>query len=66
MWDSQLTADAWRWLEDQFIHMGTGQGSEPWPIDAADGAEMRQLAGAIVAVAKGVRARPLHLRSAVL
>ncbi len=52
MWDSQLTADPWHWLEDQFTQMGTGQGSEPWPLDAADGAEMRQLAGTIVALAR--------------
>ncbi len=52
VWDSQLTADPWQWLEDQFTHMGTGPRSEPWPLDAADSAEVRQLAGAIVAVAR--------------
>jgi hypothetical protein len=52
VWDAQLTADPWRWLEDQFNELGTGPGGDAWPIDAADGAEMRQLAGAIVAVAK--------------
>ena len=52
VWDSQLTADPWRWLEDQFTQMGTGPGSEPWPLDAADSAEARQIAGVIVAVAR--------------
>jgi hypothetical protein len=52
VWDSQLTADPWHWLEDQFIHMGTGQGSEQWPLDAPDSADMRQLAAVIVAVAR--------------
>jgi len=52
VWDPQLTADPWRWLEDQFIHMGTGQESQPSPLGAADRAELRQLAGVIVAVAR--------------
>jgi hypothetical protein len=52
VWHSQLTADPWRWLENQFTHMGTEQTGEPGPLDAADSAEMRQLADVIVAVAK--------------
>lgn len=51
-WDLQLTADPWHWLEDQFIQMGTGQKSEPSSLEAADGAELRQLAGVIVTVAR--------------
>jgi hypothetical protein len=52
VWDTQLTADPWRWLEDQFAQMGTGQGSDPWSLEASDGAELRQLAGVIVAIAR--------------
>ena len=52
VWDSQLTTDPWRWLEDQFIHLGPGPGSGPWPLDSTDAVEMRQLAGTVVAVAR--------------
>jgi hypothetical protein len=49
--DSQLTADPWRWLEDQFVQMGTGQRSQ-LSLEASDGAELSQLRGVIVAVAR--------------
>ena len=52
VWDPQLTADPWRWLEDQFTQLGTGHGSEPWRLDAADGAELRQLGGVIAELAR--------------
>jgi hypothetical protein len=52
VWDPQLTADPWRWLRDQFTHMGTGHESVTPPPDTADEAELRQLADVIVAVAK--------------
>jgi hypothetical protein len=52
VWDPQLTADPWHWLEDQFTVAGTGPGSEPWPLDPADIAEVSQLAGVVVAVAR--------------
>ena len=52
VWDPQLTSDPWRWLEDQFTHTGTGPESESSPLDATDAAELRQLAGAVVAVAR--------------
>lgn len=51
-WDPNLQVDAWQWLEDQFAQLGTGQESEPGPLDAADKAELRQLAGVVVALAK--------------
>jgi hypothetical protein len=62
VWDSQLTADPWRWLKDQFTQTGTGQGSEPWPLDDADSVEVRQLAGVIVALARQLA--PDHCTSA--
>jgi hypothetical protein len=51
VWDPQLTADPWRWLADQLKNVETGQRSET-PLDAADAAEIRQLADVIVGVAK--------------
>jgi hypothetical protein len=51
VWDPQLQTDPWRWLEDQFTNMGTGPG-QGMPLDAADAAELCQLAGVIVAVAR--------------
>ena len=52
VWDSQLTASPWRWLEDQFAHLGAGQEREPWPLEAADADELSQLGAVIVSVAQ--------------
>ena len=43
VWDSQLIANPWRWLEDQFAHVGAQQ---RWPLEAADAAELTRLADA--------------------
>jgi hypothetical protein len=52
VWDSELTASPWRWLENQFAHAGAGQGSEPWPLEAADAAELSRLAAVVVSLAQ--------------
>lgn len=52
VWDAQLTADPWRWLENQFADMSAGDGNEPWRLDPADAGELRQLSGSIVALAR--------------
>jgi hypothetical protein len=51
VWDSQLQADPWRWLEDQFVHVGQATG-EPWPLEAADAAELSRLAPVIVSLSQ--------------
>jgi hypothetical protein len=51
-WDPKLTADPWGWLEDQFAQLGGAAGTEPWPVDPADGPELRRLSGAIVSLAR--------------
>jgi hypothetical protein len=52
VWDSQLTADPWQWLEDQLVQMRPGQGSVQGPLDVADRAEISRLAGELVAIAR--------------
>lgn len=52
VWDSELTEDPWQWLADQLVQMRPGQGSEQWPLGAADAAEISRLAGEIVAIAR--------------
>jgi hypothetical protein len=52
VWDAGLTADPWGWLGDQVASLGTASGDEAWPVDPADGAEIRALAGTVVATAR--------------
>jgi hypothetical protein len=52
VWDAELTASPWLWLEDQFTHLGAGLGRDPWRLDAADAAGLSRLAGAIVSLAR--------------
>jgi hypothetical protein len=51
VWDSQLQADPYRWLGDQFSRLGAGD-SEPWPVDSEDAAELRRLSDVVVSVAR--------------
>jgi hypothetical protein len=52
VWDPQLTADPYRWLGDQFSRLGGGPGREPWQVDPRDTADLSQLSGLVVSVAK--------------
>ncbi len=61
-WDAKLAADPWRWLHQQIATLGSASGDEPWPLEAADAAEVRRHADDIVAVARGLA--PDRCRSA--
>ena len=52
VWDAKLTANPWGWLADQVASLGTSSGDAPWPVDADDAAEIRGLAGTVVATAQ--------------
>lgn len=52
VWDARLTASPWDWLGDQVASLGTASGDGPWPVDAGDAAEIRGLAGTVVATAR--------------
>jgi hypothetical protein len=52
VWDAGLTADPWAWLGDQVASAGTASGRGAWPVDPEDAAQMRGLAGAVVATAR--------------
>jgi hypothetical protein len=52
VWDPELQADPYRWLGDQFARLGQRSGREPWPVDAGDAAELRQLADTVVPMAQ--------------
>jgi hypothetical protein len=52
VWDPELQADPYRWLGDQFAWLGQRAGREPWPVDAGDAAELRQLADTVVPMAQ--------------
>jgi hypothetical protein len=62
VWDPQLKADPYRWLGDQFSQLGGAPGRELWPVDSADAAELRQLDGVVVSVARQLG--PEHCTSA--
>jgi hypothetical protein len=51
-WDVTLTADPWGWLGDQVASLGAASGHAAWPVDLADAAEIRGLAGTVVATAR--------------
>lgn len=52
VWDPQLSADPWRWLERQFAYVGGEGGKNPWPVPAPDAVELSRLSGTIVALAR--------------
>lgn len=52
VWDPRLNADPYRWLGDQFSRLGEGHGREPWPVDASDAADLRQLSDVVVSAAQ--------------
>ena len=52
VWDAGLTADPWGWLGEQVSSLGAASGNGTWPVDPADAAEIRGMAGAVVATAR--------------
>jgi hypothetical protein len=50
-WDAALTIDPWGWLGEQVGSLGAAAGSA-WPVPAEDAAELRSLAGTVVAAAR--------------
>jgi hypothetical protein len=52
VWDAGLTADPWGWLGEQVASVGAVSGRDAWPVDPADAAEIRGLAGTVVATAR--------------
>ena len=52
VWDAKLTADPWSWLGDQFAQLGAVGGTEPWPVNPADGPELTRLSAEIVSLAR--------------
>ena len=52
VWDAGLTADPWGWLGEQVSSLGAASGHGAWPVDQGDAAEIRGLAGAVVATAR--------------
>jgi hypothetical protein len=52
VWDAKLTADPWSWLGDQFAQLGAAGGTEPWPVNPADGPELSRLSAEIVSLAR--------------
>jgi len=54
VWDAQLSVDPWVWLDRQIASVGAEGGRDPWPVRAADAAELRRLSGTIVGLAREV------------
>jgi hypothetical protein len=52
VWNAKLTANPWSWLGDQFAQLGAAGGTEPWPVDPADGPELSRLSAEIVSLAR--------------
>ena len=52
VWDSNLTADPWSWLGEQFAQLGAACVPGPWSVDPADGAEFAELSDEIVSLAR--------------
>jgi hypothetical protein len=48
VWDPELTARPWQWLENQFARLGDGQ----WELAPADRTELSALAAVIVTLAR--------------
>lgn len=53
-WDPGLTADPWRWLHDQLAGQDGGPARLTRALEPADGAELGELADAIVTLARGL------------
>jgi hypothetical protein len=51
-WDARLAADPWGWLGEQFAALGAAGGTEPWPVDPADGPELSRLSARVVSLAR--------------
>lgn len=52
VWDSKLTASPWRWLEEQFAHLGGAGNGEPWQLASPDAHALRGLAFTVAAFAR--------------
>jgi hypothetical protein len=52
VWDPQLNAEPWRWLEMQFDRLGAVDGGNQWTVDPADAAELRRIGPVIVGTAR--------------
>lgn len=52
VWDAQLSADPWGWLEERFACAGAEGGKDRWPVRSADAAELSRLSGGIVGLAR--------------
>jgi hypothetical protein len=51
VWDAKLAADPRGWPGDQFAALGAAGGTEPWPVDPADGPQLSRLSAQIVSLA---------------
>jgi hypothetical protein len=51
-WDPALTAHPWDWLGGQIASLGAAAGGTGWPLEPADAADLRGLAGVVVATAR--------------
>ncbi|HLQ57305.1 MAG TPA: hypothetical protein VK162_23925 [Streptosporangiaceae bacterium] len=52
VWDTELTADPWRWLGEQIASAGAAANGQPWPVDPNDAGELPGLAGEVVSLAR--------------
>ena len=52
VWDPQLSADPWLWLEGQLASAGAKDGKDLRPVRAADAAELRRISGSVVGLAR--------------
>ena len=52
VFDQLLSREPWRWLGEQFGHLGAGSGPSAWPVDPADGDELSARADQLVALAR--------------
>jgi len=52
VWDTELTADPWRWLGEQIASAGAAANGQPWPVDPDDAGELPGLAGEVVSLAR--------------
>jgi hypothetical protein len=56
VWAQDLTADPWAWLHTQVTTAGAAATGKPWPVDAADAAELATMADTVVGLAQGLAA----------
>jgi hypothetical protein len=52
VWDPELTASPWAWLQDQVASTGAASGHGAWPLEPGDTRELSALAGTVVAMAR--------------